>query len=103
MSKKTFKEPGWIFKPTSIIIAKKIANQYDGIYRSFSTSELVVGGDSLTEAMVLMVDILIIEVAVLSVVVLYNLGLLSFTEMGRDMATLKVICIWHHFWTFDFC
>ena len=40
-----------------------------------------------------MVYVLIVGAAVMSIVVLYNLGLLSFTERERDMATLKVMGI----------
>lgn len=41
--------------------------------------------------MLSMVSILIFFAALLAVIVLYNLGLLSFTEIEREIATLKVI------------
>lgn len=47
--------------------------------------------DKLTQAMIIMIYVLIAAASVLAVVVLYNLGLLSFTEMEREIATLKVI------------
>ena len=86
-----FEELGYIFKATSIISAEKEIASFDGISAVLSTSEIIAGWDDLTESMMLMVYILIIGAAVLSIVVLYNLGLLSFTEMERDMATLKVM------------
>ena len=39
----------------------------------------------------LLIFVLISFAAILSVVVLYNLGLLSFTEIQRELATLKVL------------
>ena len=49
------------------------------------------GWDTMTEAMNLMVFVLIFFAVILAVVVLYNLGLLSFTEIQRELATLKVL------------
>ena len=89
--RETFEKLQFTFQPTSVITAEKVNNQYDGVASVFSTSELMAGWEDLTEAMMLMVYILIGGAALLSVVVLYNLGLLSFTEMERDMATLKVM------------
>lgn len=47
--------------------------------------------DSFTELMDLMIIILIIGALLLSIVVLYNLGVMSYTERYREMATLKVV------------
>ncbi|MGM9684467.1 MAG: ABC transporter permease, partial [Eubacteriales bacterium] len=47
--------------------------------------------DSFLELMDLMILILIIAAVVLGVVVLYNLGVMSYTERYREMATLKVV------------
>jgi putative ABC transport system permease protein len=47
--------------------------------------------DELTEAMWLLIYILIFFASLLAVIVLYNLGLLSFTEIEREIATLKVL------------
>ena len=44
---------------------------------------LVSAWDDMTQSMMMMVSILIFFAAVLAVVVLYNLGLLSFTEIER--------------------
>ena len=46
--------------------------------------------DRLSESMMVMVYVLIFFASVLSIVVLYNLSLLSFTEIERDIANLKV-------------
>ena len=47
--------------------------------------------DAMKEMMYVMVGILIAAAAVLGIVVLYNLGVLSFAEKLREMATLKVL------------
>lgn len=43
------------------------------------------------DIMYMMISILIIAAAVLGIVVLYNLGVMSYTERYREMATLKVV------------
>lgn len=47
--------------------------------------------DTFMEIMYMMIGILIIAAAVLGIVVLYNLGVMSYTERYREMATLKVV------------
>jgi len=91
MTREVFEELHYSFKATSILTLEKNIESFDGISMILSTSAIINGWDDLTEAMMLMVYILIAGAAVLSIVVLYNLGLLSFTEMERDMATLKVM------------
>ena len=91
MPREVFEDLGYTFKATSIVTAESVKEHYEGASAVLSTSEIIAGWDDLSESMMLMVYILIIGAAVLSIVVLYNLGLLSFTEMERDMATLKVM------------
>lgn len=47
--------------------------------------------DEFMELMVTMILLLVIAAVVLGVVVLYNLGVMSYTERYREMATLKVV------------
>ena len=47
--------------------------------------------DSFLELMNVMIFLLVVAAVVLSVVVLYNLGIMSYTERYREMATLKVV------------
>ena len=91
MPREVFEELGYTFKATSIVTAEAVSEQYDGVSAVLSTSQIIAGWNDLTEAMLTMVYILIAGAAILSIVVLYNLGLLSFTEKERDMATLKVM------------
>lgn len=47
--------------------------------------------DSLMDVMNVMVLMLVLAAVVLGVVVLYNLGIMSYTERSRELATLKVV------------
>ncbi|MBR2764424.1 MAG: FtsX-like permease family protein [Blautia sp.] len=47
--------------------------------------------DSFLELMVVMIVLLVLAAVILSLVVLYNLGIMSYTERYREMATLKVV------------
>lgn len=59
---------------------------------STQTKESIVSSfDSMLEVMNLMVFILVIAAVVLGVVVLYNLGTMSYIERYRELATLKVV------------
>jgi len=91
MTREVFEKLGYSFVPTSIVTAEKVIDKYDDVSAVLSTSEIISGWNEMTEAMMTMVFVLIVGAAILSIVVLYNLGLLSFTEMERDMATLKVM------------
>jgi putative ABC transport system permease protein len=91
MSRVHFESLGFTFRPTALVTAEKVTTNFDGVDTILSTTDIIKGWDDLTEAMYIMVYLLIAAAAVLSVVVLYNLGLLSFTEMERELATLKVM------------
>ena len=47
--------------------------------------------DEMSGSVMMMVSILIFFAILLAIVVLYNLGILSFTEIEREIATLKVL------------
>lgn len=91
MSREYFEKLGNSFSATSILTSKKAAQKPSGISSVQQTIDLTKSWDDLTQAMMKMVYILIVAAAALAVVVLYNLGILSFTEMERELATLKVI------------
>jgi putative ABC transport system permease protein len=91
MNREQFEKYGFKWKPTAILSARTVSGKYDGVESITLTSESIKGWDELTEAVFIMVYLLIVAAAILSVVVLYNLGLLSFTEMERSLATLKVM------------
>ncbi len=61
------------------------------ILNTQSKQNVVDSFDTFMEIMTLMIWLLIAAAAILGVVVLYNLGVMSYTERYREMATLKVI------------
>lgn len=56
-----------------------------------SKQQILDSFDSFMEIMDLMIFVLILGAMLLDVVVLYNLGVMSYTERYREMATLKVV------------
>jgi len=79
------------YTTTSIVTAKHVDKNYTAIKTTSSIKDMTSSWDELTEAMWLLIYILIFFASLLAVVVLYNLGLLSFTEIEREIATLKVL------------
>ncbi len=64
----------------------------DGAVKSIQSKQMIMDSfDTFMEIMNTMVILLIAAGAVLGVVVLYNLGVMSYTERYREMATLKVV------------
>ena len=79
------------YTPTSIVTTQHVDKNYTAIKATNSMKDMTSSWDELTEAMWLLIYILIFFASLLAVVVLYNLGLLSFTEIEREIATLKVL------------
>ena len=79
------------YTPTSVIASEHVTEDYDGVKATNSMKNMTSSWDELTESMWLLIYILIFFAGLLAIVVLYNLGLLSFTEIEREIATLKVL------------
>lgn len=79
------------FKPTEVVTEKNTVNKLDGVGSVNDHKDLTNSWDKFTQTANLIIIILVIFAVVLAVVVLYSLGLLGFTEVERDMATLKVL------------
>lgn len=79
------------FKPTEIVTKEKVTDKLDGVGSVNNHKDLTNSWDKLTQTANLLIIILVIFAVLLAVVVLYSLGLLGFTEVERDMATLKVL------------
>ena len=79
------------YTPTSIVTAEHVNQSYDGVKAASSLKDMTSSWDELTESMWLLIYILIFFASLLAIIVLYNLGLLSFTEIEREIATLKVL------------
>ena len=64
----------------------------DNAIKSVQSKQMIIDSfDSFTEMMNLMIVILILAAVILGIVVLYNLGVMSYAERYREMATLKVV------------
>ncbi len=87
------KSLGIDFKPDSIYTSTQKADvASDTAIKSVQAkSEIVETFDSFMEIMIIMIVVFIVAAVVLGIVVLYNLGVMSYTERYREMATLKVL------------
>ena len=79
------------FKATEIVTKENVGSKFDGIGSINSYDDLTNSWDKLSQTANLLIIIVVIFAVLLAVVVLYSLGLLGFTEVERDMATLKVL------------
>ncbi len=71
---------------------EKSAVAENGAIKSVQSKQMLMDSfDTFMELMNLMIAILILAAMLLGVVVLYNLGVMSYTERYREMATLKVV------------
>lgn len=84
-------ELGLNFTPTSIITSQNVDKEYDSIKSVTTLTEMKENWDEMSGSIMMMVSILIFFAVLLAIVVLYNLGILSFTEIEREIATLKVL------------
>ena len=69
----------------------KFGEKYDSIKSVSSIENLERGWDQITTSVMMMVYVVTVVAVALAILVLYNLGILSFTEMEREIATLKVL------------
>ena len=91
MSRKKLNDLGLKYKTTSIITKDKTKRDYRGIKSSLSRQDLIDSLHELNKSLWSMIYALMFFAIVLAIIVLYNLGLLSFLEMERDIGTLKVL------------
>jgi putative ABC transport system permease protein len=84
-------ELGYNFTPSMFVTKNHIDGKVEGVSTINDFSKLQESWDELMESANLMIAILLIFALCLSVVMLYSLGILAFTEVQRDLATLKVI------------
>ena len=91
MSKNTLDDLNLNYTPSSIMTAEHIDKNYSAI-KSYTVKESRIGSwHELTQAAWVLIYALIALASILAVIVLYNLGMLSFTEMENDIATLKIL------------
>lgn len=91
MSPNKLEELGIDYTPTSIVTAQHINESYDGILNILYLNDLINDWDGMEKIPEMIINILIFFAVLLALVILYNLNLLSFTEMENEIATLKVL------------
>ena len=91
MSPDTLEDQGLNFTPTNIITDEKFGENFDSIKSTTSTEKMKKSWDQMTSAVMMMVSVVTFVAVALAILVIYNLEILSFTEMEREIATLKVL------------
>ena len=91
MSPDTLEDQGLNFTPTNIVTPDKFGEKYDSIKSVSSIDSLEESWDQITTSVMMMVYVVTVVAVALAFLVLYNLEILSFTEMEREIATLKVL------------
>lgn len=81
------------YLPTTIYTSEKEGKieRNDSIKSVVSVEELQHQNDKALESFKLIINVIIIAAVAMGMVVLYNLGILSYTERFRELATLKVL------------
>ena len=93
MTRKFYESLGLNYKPDSLYTNEDLSEvkSLDGVNVIQSITNLKDGMQSMLETTKTMVIILIIVSAILAFVIIYNLGILSFSEKEYQFATLKVL------------
>ena len=91
MSPDKLEELGLNYTPTSVITSEHVNKTYDGFKVTSYLNDIRDSWDEISETAWLLIYTLIFFACLLAVIVLYNLGLLSFTEIEREIASLKVL------------
>ena len=91
ISEDTAEKNNITFKASEIDTNEKVTKKMEGVGTINTHKDMVNSWNKLSQTANLLVIILVIFAVVLALVVLYSIGLLGFTEVERDMATLKVL------------
>ena len=91
MSKDKLEDLGLNYTPTSIVTADTVNENFSAIKSSSSRESRIGGWQNIIMAVWILIYVLILFASILAMVVLYNLGLMSFTEIEKEIATLKVL------------
>lgn len=84
---------GLSFTPDSVYTdTEKTQVASDAAIKSVQSKQMIMDSfDAFTDIMNMMILLLVAGALILGIVVLYNLGVMSYTERYREMATLKVV------------
>lgn len=92
ISQEAYEELGFALDATSFVTSQeKEAYINEEGFQIQDKQDLREGIDSTMESMNVIIVILIAAAIILEIVVLYNLGILSYSEKSRELATLKVL------------
>ena len=91
MSPSKLQDLGLNYTPTGVVSAQHVEGSYDGVTGIIYLNDLVAGWDELESTSMMIITVLIFFAVVLALVIVYNLNVLSFTEMENELATLKVL------------
>ena len=93
MSRKYFELLGLTYRADVVYTDEDLSNTktIDGVDTIQSLTTLKQGMESMLETVQTMIVLLIVVSAILGFVIIYNLGILSFTEKQYQFATLKVL------------
>ena len=93
MTRKYYETLGLTYRADSLYTDENLSEtkSLDGVDIIQSKANLQEGMESMLDTMKTMITILIVVSAILGFVIMYNLGILSFTEKQYQFATLKVL------------
>lgn len=91
ISKVAYSEDGLIFTPTNIYCNSSNPSHLSGVKSAEEIAKSKQAILDMLATMYMLIAVLCVAAALLAVVVLYNLGVLSFTEKERELATMKVL------------
>ena len=91
MSSDKLENLGLNYTATSIITSEHVNRTDDTIKTTITLDDIEKSWEETSETMWLIIYVLIFFASILAIIVLYNLGLMSFTEIEREIATLKVL------------
>lgn len=91
LSSSYYENLGLRFTPTSFVTSQTNLSQSNEFTTIQTKEDMIDNMDEILSMMYVMISIMILAAATLGIVVLYNLGVLSFYEKVRELATLKVL------------
>ena len=91
MSPDKLRELGLNYTPTSIVTSYHVNGSYDGVGGILYLNDLMDGWDVMEETSMIIIVALLFFAIVLAIVIIYNLNIMSFMEMEREISTLKVL------------
>lgn len=93
MMRRDYLDSGLKFRPTAVIgkIPENGFGNYEGQCTISLQADLTKNMEGMMEGMVIIIGILVFGAVLLGSVMLYNLGVLSYMELYREFATLKVL------------